>query len=66
MSEPLLHPGDELPATVTSSKPFGVFVTTDLGVSGLVKGARADVGTMVRVRISEYDAESSQFSATLV
>lgn len=66
MAEILLNPGDELEATVTSSKPFGVFVTSELGVPGLVKGARADVGTTLHVRVNEFDVESTQFSATLI
>ena len=39
--------GEELDVTVTSTKPFGAFVETESGVPGLVRGAGADVGTVV-------------------
>jgi ribosomal protein S1 len=66
MAETLLRPGAEIDAVVTSAKPFGLLVKTETGVSGLVRGASADVGATVCVRVIEYDAVESRFSATLV
>jgi ribosomal protein S1 len=66
MSAALLNPGDELDATVVSVKPFGIFVTTESGVNGLVRGADATVGETVRIRIDEFDAVEHRFRASTV
>ncbi|HEV3358152.1 MAG TPA: S1 domain-containing protein [Pseudonocardiaceae bacterium] len=66
MAGTLLRPDDDIDAIVTSAKPFGLLVKTETGVTGLVRGASADVGTTVRVRVIEYDAAESRFSATLI
>lgn len=60
-----LDTGDEIDAVVKSAKPFGLLVETDTGVPGLVRGASADVGATVHVRVIEYDAAGSRFSAKL-
>jgi ribosomal protein S1 len=65
MAETLLKPGDEIDVVVTFAKPFGLLVETDTGLSGLVRGARAEAGATLRVRVLEYDAVESRFSATL-
>ncbi|WP_406050702.1 hypothetical protein [Kribbella sp. NBC_00889] len=64
MTGTLPRPGAEIDVVVTSSKPFGLFVETESGVPGLVRGAGAEVGTVVRVRVTEYDAVESRSSAT--
>jgi len=46
--------------------PFGIFVESDAGVSGLVRGSSAAVGATLRVRVIEFDAAESRFSATLL
>ncbi|MFH8252039.1 S1 RNA-binding domain-containing protein [Microbacterium sp. B2969] len=66
MAETLLRPGDELTATVTATKPFGVFVRSDSGIDGLVRGARAEVGASIRIRVIEFDDVEHRFSATAV
>ncbi|MEU8620195.1 hypothetical protein [Streptomyces sp. NPDC048623] len=66
MSGTLLKAGDEVDAAVTSAKPFGLLIESDSGVPGLVRGGRAAVGATVRVRVTEYDAVESRFSAMLV
>ena len=66
MSGSLLKPGDEMVATVTSAKPFGVLVETESGVPGLVRGAQAEVGAVLRLRVTEFDNVESRFSAALV
>ena len=65
MAETLLESGDEIDVVVTHAKPFGLFVETDTGLSGLVRGAHAAPGATLRVRVLEYDAIESRFSATL-
>ncbi|MBB5788934.1 hypothetical protein [Jiangella mangrovi] len=55
--------GDEIAATVTTVAPFGLLVVTDSGVPGLARDARADAGSTVRVRVTEYDAAERRFSA---
>jgi ribosomal protein S1 len=60
-----LNPGDEIDAVVKSAKPFGLLVEAATGVPGLVRGASAEVGATVRVRVIEYDAAESRFSAKL-
>jgi len=65
MAVNLLNPGDEIDAVVKFAKPFGLLVETGSGMSGLVRGASADVGATVRVRVIEYDAAESRFSAML-
>lgn len=65
MAETLPQPGDEIDVVVTSVKPFGFFVRTDSGMSGLVRGTGADTGATVRVRVIEFDAVESRFSAKL-
>jgi hypothetical protein len=66
MAETLLRTGDELDVTVVTSKPFGVLVRAADGTAGLVRGARAEVGADIRVRIVEYDATENRFSAMTV
>ncbi|MBE1584042.1 hypothetical protein ACFPOI_28660 [Nonomuraea angiospora] len=66
MTGTLLNAGDELDVVVTSAKPFGLFIESDSGVPGLVRGGGAAVGATVRVRVIEFDAAKSRFSATLV
>jgi ribosomal protein S1 len=56
--------GDVIDVTVAAPKPFGTFVETESGVPGLVRGARAAVGTVVRVRVTKYEADESRSSAT--
>jgi ribosomal protein S1 len=65
MTGTLLKTGDELDATVTATTPFGTLVESESGVPGLVSRARAVVGDVVRVRVTEFDAVESRFSATL-
>lgn len=65
MTGTLLHAGDELDAIVTKVIPFGLLVESDSGVPGLVRGGVATVGTTVRVRVTEFDAAESRFSATI-
>ncbi|MEV6963924.1 hypothetical protein AB0M47_02335 [Hamadaea sp. NPDC051192] len=64
--ETLLSPGDETTVVVLSSKPFGLLVETASGLRGLVRGSRAAVGATLRVRVIEFDAAESRFSATVV
>jgi hypothetical protein len=66
MTGTLLNAGDEIDVVVTSVKPFALFVESDSGARGLVRGGGAAVGTMVRVRLIEFDAAESRFSAQLV
>lgn len=66
MTGTLLKAGDEIDVLVTSAKPFGLLVESDSGVHGLVRGGGAAVGTRVRVRVIEFDAVESRFSAMLV
>ncbi|MBY8874193.1 S1 RNA-binding domain-containing protein [Micromonospora sp. PLK6-60] len=66
MTGTLLTAGDEVDVVVTSVKPFGLFVESDTGVHGLVRGGGAAVGATVRVRVIEFDAAESRFHATLV
>lgn len=65
MTGTLLYPGEEIDAVVKFAKPFGLVVETGSGVSGLVRGASATVGATVRVRVIDYDAAESRFSAKL-
>jgi hypothetical protein len=58
-----LTPGDEVVAVVTTVTPFGVLVRTDTGVPGLVRAARDDVGTVLRLRVVEFDPGEHRFSA---
>ncbi|MCU7722633.1 hypothetical protein ODJ79_02790 [Actinoplanes sp. KI2] len=66
MTGTLLKPGDEIDVVVTSAKPFGLFVESDAGVPGLVRGGSAAVGATLRVRVVEFDAAAARFSATLI
>ncbi|MEV0570120.1 hypothetical protein [Dactylosporangium sp. NPDC050588] len=66
MTGTLLTPGDEIDVVVTSTKPFGLFVESDAGLSGLVRGGSAAVGATLRVRVVEFDADESRFSAMLL
>ncbi len=63
MTGNLLKPGDEIDVVVKSAKPFGLFVESAAGVSGLVRGGSAAVGVTLRVRVVEFDAAASRFSA---
>jgi predicted RNA-binding protein with RPS1 domain len=56
--------GDVVAVTVTKVLPFGVLVETPAGVHGLVRSAEAEVGTVVKVRVREFDGQ--RFSAGLV
>jgi hypothetical protein len=58
-----LIPGDEVHAVVTTVTPFGVFVRTDAGVPGLVRGAGGDVGAVLHLRVREFDGVEHRFSA---
>ncbi|MDQ4501656.1 hypothetical protein [Sinomonas sp. ASV322] len=66
MAGTLLNAGDEIDVVVVSAKPFGLFVESDSGVQGLVRGGNAAVGATVRVRVIEFDAAESRFSALLL
>ncbi|MEV6330646.1 hypothetical protein [Streptomyces sp. NPDC051909] len=66
MTGTLLNVGDEIDVVVTSAKPFGLLIESDSGVPGLVRGGRAAAGATVRVRVTEFDAVESRFSAMLV
>ena len=61
-----LSPGDEVDAVVTTVTPFGVFVRTEAGVSGLVRAARDEVGTRLHLRVVEFDPDEQRFSAAVV
>lgn len=63
MAGTLLNAGDEIDVVVKSAKPFGLFVESDSGVQGLVHRGSAAVGATVRVRVIEFDAAESRFSA---
>ena len=65
MTGTLLKPGDEIDVVVRSAKPFGLFVESGAGVAGLVRGGSAAVGVTLRVRVVEFDAVASRFSAVL-
>lgn len=55
MTGTLLQSGDDIDVVVTSAKPFGLFIESDAGMSGLVRGRSAAVGpapTRDRVRRS--------------
>ena len=58
-----LQAGDVVPATVTKVLPFGVLVETTTGVPGLVHPAQVEVGTVVNVRVREFDGR--RFAATV-
>ena len=60
-----LRRGDDVDAVVTTVTPFGVFVRTEAGVPGLVRAARDDVGTLLHLRIIEFDPDEQRFSATV-
>ena len=66
MERLLLHAGDIIDATVVKVAPFGLLVETAAGLPGLARGANADVGATVRVRVAEIDHEQGRFSATLI
>jgi predicted RNA-binding protein with RPS1 domain len=58
-----MREGDVVAATVTKVLPFGVLVETPAGVPGLVRRARIEAGTLVDVRVSEFDGQ--RFAAVL-
>lgn len=60
-----LTDGDEVDAVVTTVTPFGVLVRTESGVPGLVRAARDDVGTLLHLRVVEFDPVEQRFSATM-
>jgi len=66
MTGNLLKTGDEIDVVVKSAKPFGLLVESGAGVPGLVRGGSAAVGTTLRVRVVEFDAVESRFSAKLL
>ena len=61
-----LHVGDQIDATVTRALPFGLLVATPAGVPGLVCGASAEVGAVVRVHVDEYDAAERRFRGSVL
>ena len=63
MTRTSLSPGDDVDAVVTTVTPFGVFVRTEAGVPGLVRAARDDVGTLLHLRVIEFDPDEQRFSA---
>ncbi len=65
MTRKPLSSGDEVDAVVTTVTPFGVFVRTEAGVPGLVRAARDEVGTLLHLRVIEFDPVEQRFSATL-
>jgi|GEM_PF-906655 len=66
MAGTLLKAGDEIDVVVIAAKPFGFFVESESGVQGLVRGGGAAVGATVHVRVIEFDAAESRFSALLI
>jgi hypothetical protein len=56
--------GDEIAATVTKRVPFGVLVEY-ADVPGLVRGATAERGAELNLRVLEYDSVQRRFSAEL-
>jgi predicted RNA-binding protein with RPS1 domain len=56
-----LRAGDLLDATVTKVLPFGLLVQSSDGTPGLIRGASAEVGDVVSVRVVEYDAAQRRF-----
>ena len=66
VAETLLTAGDEIDVVVKIAKPFGLFVESESGLPGLVRGGSAPAGATVRVRVTEFDAAEQRFSATLV
>ena len=56
--------GAVVAVAVTKVVPFGVLVETPAGVHGLVRGATAEVGAVVNVRVQEFDGQ--RFAASLV
>jgi ribosomal protein S1 len=66
MTGTLLKPRDEFEVVVKPAKPFGLFVESETGLSGLVRGGNAAVGATLRVRVIEFDAAESRFSAMLL
>jgi hypothetical protein len=63
MSDQPIKAGDEITATVTKTVPFGVLVEF-AGVPGLVRGERGEPGSLLRLRVVEYDATERRFAAT--
>jgi hypothetical protein len=59
-----MQQGDLLAVTVTKVLPFGVLVETPAGVHGLVRSATAEVGSVVNVRVREFDGH--RFAANLM
>ena len=65
MTHIFLTPGDDIDAVVTSVTPFGVFVRTEAGLPGLVRAARDEIGTLLHLRVLEFDPVEQRFSATV-
>ncbi|MGV9680587.1 hypothetical protein ACWDSJ_35395 [Nocardia sp. NPDC003482] len=65
MAEALIRAGAEIDAVVQLVKPFGLLVRTGTGVPGLVRGASAETGATIRVRVLEFDSDALRFSAAL-
>lgn len=59
-------PGDEIDAVVEKVTPFGMLVRTESGLPGLVRGGAEAVGTSLRLRVLDVDAELDRFSASQV
>ncbi|HVD22612.1 MAG TPA: hypothetical protein VNC23_05915 [Lapillicoccus sp.] len=65
MTRTSLSAGDEVDAVVTTVTPFGVLVRTEAGVPGLVRATREGVGTLMHLRVVEFDPDEQRFSATV-
>jgi len=63
MSDQPIKAGDEITATVTKALPFGVLVEF-AGVPGLVRGVHGEPGSVLQLRVVEYDRAEHRFSAT--
>ncbi|MFE6736415.1 hypothetical protein [Microbacterium sp. NPDC057650] len=64
MDEQILKSGDIVAATVTKPVPFGVLVEY-AGVPGLVRGTNGVSGTVLNLRVIEFDSAQHRFSAEL-
>ena len=58
-----LSAGDLVTVTVTRVLPFGLLVENATGVPGLVRSAHAEVGTVLNVRVLEFDGR--RFAGTV-
>lgn len=53
---------DTFVGTSVEVKPFGTFIEHPGGAHGLLHGETVEVGTQVRVRVIDVDAERRRFS----